>query len=66
MSRDQLIHCDYGFLLLYLPLIDNKALSPILQHLLLLGIVKLGVRFGREHSVSVIWCIIRIHFIDKF
>ena len=66
MSRDQLIHCDYGFVLLYLALIYYEALSPILQYLLLLGIVKLGVRFGREHSVSVIWCLIRIHFINKF
>ena len=66
MSRDQLIHCDYGFLLLYLALIHNEALSPIVQHLLLLGIVKLRVRFSREHSVSVIWYFIRIHFINKF
>lgn len=64
MSRDQLIHCDYGFLLLYLALIYYEALSPILQHLLLLGIVKLGVRFGREHSV--ILYLIRIHFRNKF
>ena len=64
MSRDQLIHCDNGFLLPYLALIYYEALSPILQHLLLLGIVKLGVRFDREHSV--ILYLIRIHFRNKF
>lgn len=60
MSRDQLIHGEYGFLLFELPLIDDEALSPIVLHLLLLGIVKLRVRLGRNYSVSV-WCLIRIH-----
>ena len=61
MSGDQLVHGEYGFLLFYLALIDNEALSPIVLHLRLLGIMKLRVRLGDPYSVSLLLCLIRIH-----